>query len=156
MRLSAGVQFGPCQGNVHAVPPCDYVILGIITRLYSHSAILGESAQVLPMYALQDHRAISPFFTCVLTCAFHLVGFYIDTRPNRKIRSYPIFVTNWSLRSRHCCQRDDDISSAGKFFNNSRRYDKFSLRGRRVNAAPQDAEQLCQESEWVAWRKGFA
>ncbi len=49
-----------------------YVISGIITRWYSHSIILGESPQVLPMYALHDHRALSPFFTCALTCAFQV------------------------------------------------------------------------------------
>ncbi len=38
-----------------------YVILGITTRLYSHSAILGESIQILPVSALHDHRAFSPF-----------------------------------------------------------------------------------------------
>ncbi len=49
-----------------------YVILGIITRLCSHSAILGESTLVLPMYALHDHRAFSPFFTCARTYTFHV------------------------------------------------------------------------------------
>ncbi len=49
-----------------------YVILGIITRLYSYGVILGESPQVLPIYSLHDHRSFSPFFTCALTCAFHV------------------------------------------------------------------------------------
>ncbi len=49
-----------------------YVILGIITRLYSHSAILGKSPHFLSMNALHDYKALSPFLICALTCGFYV------------------------------------------------------------------------------------
>ncbi len=53
-------QLGPCQAKAMSMlshhATAAYVILGIITCLYSHSAFLGESPQVLLIYALHDHR----------------------------------------------------------------------------------------------------
>ncbi len=53
--------------SYHAAVAC---MIFVYTFIEAH-VILGESSQALPINALHDHRALSPFSTCVLTCAFH-------------------------------------------------------------------------------------